>query len=160
MLKKILIAIDGSDCSFRAVAYAGEQFSGMSNLQITLLHVIPYPPAPLWDDGHIRTNAEKEEKQKAIDQWVRDRHEAAGPMFDKAIAILAGKGIERDALSSRTISDSSDIAESILEEARNDGYRTLIAGRRGVTALKGILTGSVTTKLVNHGSGLAICVVC
>jgi|WetSurMetagenome_2_1015567.scaffolds.fasta_scaffold603262_1 nucleotide-binding universal stress UspA family protein len=160
MLKKILIAIDGSDGSFKAAAYAGEQFSDVSNLQITLLHVIPYPPAPLWDDGHIPTKTEKEQKQKAIEKWTQDQHEAAGPMFDKAIAILVGKGIERGALSAKTISDSSDIAGSILEETRNGGYRTLIAGRRGITALKGMLAGSVTTKLVSHGSGLAVCVVC
>ena len=47
----MLIAIDGSNCSLRAIEYAGRQFSGVSDLQITLIHVLPYPPAPLWDEG-------------------------------------------------------------------------------------------------------------
>ena len=28
MMKKMLIAIDGSECSLRAIEYAGRQFSG------------------------------------------------------------------------------------------------------------------------------------
>ena len=63
-MKKMLIAIDGSDCSLRAVEYAGKQFSGVSDLQIILLHVLPYPPAPLWDDGHIPTGEERAKKEK------------------------------------------------------------------------------------------------
>jgi nucleotide-binding universal stress UspA family protein len=158
-VKKILIGVDGSDSSFRAVEYAGEQFSGVSDLQMTLLHVIPYPPAPLWDEGHIPTAQEEKEREQAIEKWVADQHAGAGPVFNKAISILVDKGVARSLLNVKTISDSGDIAESILEETRDGGYMTLIAGRRGFTAMKSMVMGSVTTKLVNHGSGVAVCVV-
>lgn len=158
-MKKMLIAIDGSDCSLRAVEYAGKQFSGVSDLQIILLHVLPYPPAPLWDDGHIPTKEEKEGRESAIERWLMDQRARTEPLFDKALAILVEAGISRSQLTIKTISDSSDIANSILEETKDGGYQTLIVGRCGISAVKSFLMGSVTTKIINHGTGVAICVV-
>ena len=159
MMKKMLIAIDGSDCSLRAVEYAGRQFSGVSDLQITLLHVLPYPPAPLWDDGHIPTKKDKEEREKAIERWLANQRARTEPLFDKALAILDEAGISRSQLAKKTISDSSDIADSILEETKDGGYQSLIVGRCGISAMKSFLIGSVTTKIINRGAGVAICVV-
>jgi len=157
-MKKMLIAIDGSDCSLRAVEYAGRQFSGMSDLQVTLLHVLPYPPAPLWDDGHIPTREEKEDRARAIERWLVGQRAKAEPLFEKAIDILVGAGISRTQLAKKTISDSSDVADSILEETRDGGYLTLVVGRCGHSAVKKYLMGSVTTKIINHGAGVAVCV--
>ncbi len=158
-MKKMLIAIDGSDCSLKAVDYAGKQFSGMSDLEITILHALPYPPAPLWDDGHIPTKEEKEERETQIEKWFLDQSARTESLFDKAIAILADAGISRTQMSVETISDSNDIADSILEVARDGGYLTLVLGKCGQSLVKKVLMGSVTTKILNHGAGVAVCVV-
>ncbi len=63
-MKKILVAMDGSEGSMKAVEYVGSQFSGLTDLHITLLHVLPYPPAPLWDDCHIPGKGEQEERER------------------------------------------------------------------------------------------------
>src|SRR5208337_4186548 len=154
-MKKILLAIDGSECSLRAVDYAGKQFSGMSDLQITILHVLPFPPAPLWDAGHIPTRGEEEDREREIERWLLNQHAGTESLFAKAIAILVDAGISRTQMTIKTISDSSDIADSILEEARDGGYQTLVVGRCGQSVVKKFLMGSVTTKILNHGAGLA-----
>ena len=158
-MKKMLLSIDGSECSLRAVEYTGKQFSGVGDLQITLLHVLPYPPAPLWDDGHIPTEEEKEEREKAIERWLAGQRVKTEPLFDRAMAILTGAGISPTLLAKKVISDSTDVADSILEEARDGGYQTLVLGRRGLSPLKKVFMGSVTTKIINHGAGVAVCVV-
>ena len=158
-MKKILLAIDGSDCSLRAVEYTGRQFAGMRDLQITLLHVLSYPPAPLWDDGHIPTKAEEEERKEALESWLAGQRAKMGPLLDKAIAVLNGSCIPQTQLTKKMISDSTDVAGSILEEAREGGYQTLVLGRRGLSNLKKLFMGSVTTKIINHGAGVAVCVV-
>ena len=158
-MKKMLLSIDGSECSYRAVEYVGKQFSGMQDLNITLFHVLPYPPAPLWDDGHIPTEEEKKEREKAIEQWLSNQRMKAAPLFDRAVTILTGAGIAPTQLSRKMISDSTDVAVSILEEARDGGYRTLVLGRHGLHSLKQAFMGSITTKIINHGAGVAICVV-
>lgn len=158
-MKKMLLSIDGSECSLRAVEYTGKQFSGVGDLQITLLHVLPYPPAPLWDDGHIPTEEEKEEREKAIERWLAGQRVKTEPLFERAMAILTGAGISPTLLAKKVISDSTNVADSILEEARDGGYQTLVLGRRGLSPVKKVFMGSVTTKIINHGAGVAVCVV-
>lgn len=158
-MKKLLIAIDGSEGSRRAVEYVGSQFSGMAGLQITLLHILPYPPAPLWDDGHIPDEGEKTERDKAIDRWLLHQRIKAEALFSKAVETLTGRKIPPDQILQKTISDSTDVADSILEQAKEGGYLTLVLGRRGLSAASRVFMGSVTTKIINHGAGIAICVV-
>ena len=158
-MNKMLVAIDGSQCAMRAVDYAGRQFSGNRDLRITLLHVLPYPPAPFWDDGHILSEQEKAARNTVIEKWLVNQRAKLEPLFKEAVELLIGQGIGPEQIEKKSISDSTDVAESILEEARDGGYQTLILGRCGLSASKRFLMGSVTTKIVNNGSGTAICIV-
>jgi nucleotide-binding universal stress UspA family protein len=159
MMKKMLIAIDGSDNAMKAVEYAARQFSGVNDLFLTILHVVPYPPAPLWDDGHIPTEEESEIRSKDLERWLKNEKAKLGPVFDKAVHILTGSDIKPENIRTKSISDSIDVAGSILEEARDGGYDTLVLGRRGLSPAKHFLMGSVTSKIVSHGTGIAICIV-
>jgi len=158
-MKKMLIAIDGSECAFKAVGYAGRQFSGVGDLLITLLHVLPYPPAPLWDDGHIPTKEEKKERDNAIERWLINQRSKAEVIFGKAVDILAQNGFAAHQIEKKTVSDSIDVAGSILEETRDKGYQTLVVGRCGHSPANQFNIGSVTMKIITHGVGVAICVV-
>ncbi|MDA8241453.1 MAG: universal stress protein [Nitrospiraceae bacterium] len=155
----MLIAIDGSDCAKRAVEYVGRQFAANRDLRISLLHVLPYPPAPFWDDGHILSEAEKALRNQVIEKWLTNQRTKLEPLFKEAAEILISQGIKPEQIEKKSISDSTDIAESILEETRDGGYQTLVLGRCGLSASKRFLMGSVTTKIINHGAGIAICVV-
>ena len=158
-MKKMLIAIDGSQCALKAVDYVGRQFSGVDDLLITLLHVLPYPPAPLWDDGHIPTKEEKEGRDNAIETWLKVQRSKAEGIFGKAVDILTSNGFSAHQIEKKTVSDSTDVASSILEETRDKGYQTLIVGRCGHSRTKQFIIGSVTMKIISHGAGVAICVV-
>ncbi|MEJ2696070.1 MAG: universal stress protein [Candidatus Sulfobium sp.] len=158
-MKKMLIAIDGSSNAMKAVEYVGRQFSGINDLFLTILHVLPYPPAPLWDDGHIPTEEESEIRAKYLERWLKNEKAKLGPVFDKAVQILTGENIRPGNIVTKSISDSIDVAGSILEEARDGGYDTLVLGRRGLSPARHFLMGSVTSKIINHGAGIAICVV-
>ncbi len=158
-MNKILIAIDGSQCSRSAVEYIGRQYSGNRELRITLLHVLPYPPAPFWDDGHVLSDEEKSARNRVIEKWLINQRAQLEPLFQETAEVLLGKGIGPEQIEKKSISDSTDVAESILEEVRDGGYQTLVLGRCGLSASKRFLMGSVTTKIVNHGSGIAICIV-
>src|SRR5512139_3600970 len=128
-MKKILLAIDGSECAKKAVAYVGEQFSNMKDLKITLLHVLPYLATSLWDDGHILSEEERNERKKVVDRWMKNQQLKLEPMFTNAGGILTKGGIKPEQIETKAITDSMDVADSILEEARNGGYQTLVLGR-------------------------------
>jgi nucleotide-binding universal stress UspA family protein len=158
-MKKMLIAIDDSKSAMKAVEYAGQQFSGIGDLQITLVHVLPNLPAIFWDEGHILSEQEKAERKKVVDKWLADRKAKMEPLFRRAIEVLAGMGIKMQQVQTKSISDSTDVAQSVLEEARDGGYQTVIVGRRGAAGGKHTLLGSVTSKIINQGSGIAVTVV-
>ncbi len=158
-MRKIAIAIDGSKCAAKAVDYVGRMFSGMDDLRITLLHVLPYLATSLWDDGHILSRQEREARRKVVEVWAKNQETKADPLFGTAREILTKRGIRPEQIGTKTISDSTDIAGSILEEVRDGAYQTLVVGRCGLTAAKRVLMGSVTSRIISHGAGTAICVV-
>jgi len=81
------------------------------------------------------------------------------PMFTNAAGILTRGRIKPEQIETKAITDSMDVADSILEETRDGGYQTLVLGRRGLSPAKRLLIGSVTTKIINHGAGIALCIV-
>lgn len=159
-MKKILIAIDGSECSSRAVDYAAKQFSGLRDLRITLFHVLPYPPASMWDHGYMASGEkEKETRDQAIEQWLAEQRTRVVPIFEKAVDVLMGEGIGLNQIEKKTVSDSIEVADSILEETRNGRYMTLVIGRCEPSPLKDLFLGSVTMKVLRQGAGAAVCVI-
>jgi nucleotide-binding universal stress UspA family protein len=158
-MKKILVAVDGSEGSLRAVDYVGRQFAGMEDLRITLFHVLPYVPTSFWDDGHVLTTEERRARQEVVDKWIRNQQLNLDPIFQSAKEVLVKKGIPEARIDTKGVSDSADVAETILEEVSDGGYQTLVLGRRGLSPAKRLFMGSVTSEIINRGTGTAICVV-
>jgi nucleotide-binding universal stress UspA family protein len=158
-MRRILVAIDGSESASRVTEYCGKQFSGMSDLSLTLFHVLPNFPPRFWDDGHILTKEEKEARQGVVDKWLGNQKLATEPMFRNAIETLTRAGIHQEQIEMKTIPDSTNEVTSILEETRDGGYLTLVLGRYGLSWIDEHVLGSTTGKIIHRGAGLAICVV-
>ena len=158
-MKKILIAIDDSPNTFKAVEYVAQQFSGAGDLELGLVHVLPNLPAIFWDEGHILSEEEKKDRKKVVDKWIADRKARMEPVFKKAIDALTAKGIKPLQVKAKSLSDSTDVAASLLEEAKDGGYQTLVVGRRGGGSGKNLLIGSVTSRIIAQGSGVAVTIV-
>jgi nucleotide-binding universal stress UspA family protein len=158
-MKKVLIAIDDSSSSMKAVEYVAQEFGGGNELEVGLVHVLPNLPAIFWDEGHILSAEEKRERQKVVDKWIADRKLRMEPVFRKAAELLIGKGVPSKQIHTKSISDSTDVAESLLEEARDAGYRTLVLGRRSISQGKHFVMGTVIGKIIALGSGVAVTIV-
>jgi len=156
---KMLIALDESKSSMKAVEYVAEQFSTAKALQITLVHVLPNLPAIFWDEGHILSDDEKKDRKKVVDKWIADRLVKMEPLLRKATELLVAAGISADRISRKTISDSLDAAGSILEAAKDGGFGTVVLGRHSTGNGSRNLTGGVTSKVFSHGAGVTVIVV-
>lgn len=156
-MNKMLIAIDDRPSSMKAVEYVAQQFGGARDTQVGLVYVLPNLPAIFWDEGHILSDQEKQDRKKVVDKWLADQKAKMDPVFRKAVETLAGKGVKPQQILTKSISDSTDVAESILEEARDGGYQTIVAGRCDRSS-KHIL-GSIAGKIVNQGRGLVVTIV-
>jgi len=159
-VRRILIAIDGSEGASKAVDYAGKQFAGISDLQITLYHVSPGVPPELWDDGHILNEEEKTARRKVLDRWLANQQAKIESVFQPAIESLTQSGIKSKQIETKSVSESvKNTAECILAEARAGGYQTLIMGRCGSSATVHALMGSIANKITNRGAGITVCLV-
>jgi nucleotide-binding universal stress UspA family protein len=157
--RKVLIGIDGSPDSLKAVDHVGTQFHGIKDLRITLLHALPGLPPEFWDDGHILNEKEKEAREKVVKKWISNQKKCLKPMFEEASRILRKKGLTSNQIKYKTVPQSLDIVASILEEAKNGGYQTLVVGRCGRSSVSHAVLGSIAGRIVNHGAGIAVCVV-
>jgi nucleotide-binding universal stress UspA family protein len=57
------------------------------------------------------------------------------------------------------VEGSGSVASDILQEARASGCGSVVLGRRGLTGLKEFIMGSVTAKVLQASTGLAVWIV-
>jgi nucleotide-binding universal stress UspA family protein len=158
-MRKILIGISGKECSARAVEFIGKQVRTGDDLEITFAHVLPNLPAIFWDEGHILSDAEKQERKKVVDTWLAKQRGMIEPVMRAAVERLAAAGVKAERMRTKFISDSTDVADSLLETARDEGMDVIVVNRCADTGSKAEPAGSVATKLLQKGSGVALCFV-
>lgn len=159
-MEKLLIAIDNSAGSLKALNYVGRQFSRRKDIQITLFHVMLGEPPEFWDDGHILTEEEKRARKDVIEKWSANKKKALDSMFEKAIEVFTGQGIPAKQIQTKfSIESFHLVPQCILGEAKAGGYDTIIIGRCGRSHLKHTLLGSIANKIINSVRGIAVWVV-
>jgi nucleotide-binding universal stress UspA family protein len=129
-MSSVLIAIDGSESALKAVntVIAGELFPATT--EITLIHVhlpIPSPRAVSWVGSEV------------VNKYYDDEAEAA---LASARAALTAAGRKFD-----VIKRVGDPGHEIAKTAA-DGFKLVVMGTHGRTALGNLLMGSVATRAI------------
>jgi nucleotide-binding universal stress UspA family protein len=136
---RILIAIDGSADSMRAVSFAGA-IAG-KNQEIGLVHVIRNQP----DRDFMITPAEMTSIKKDMEAT-----------FLKMKEMLVTYDIPPENVSSKIIDGSSSRAGSLIREAWENNYDTIVIGRKGLTGTSDFSLGRVSTKIVQMADHHAV----
>jgi nucleotide-binding universal stress UspA family protein len=129
---KVLVPVDGSDHSGRAVRFAARLVQDVSRLRVVLLNVQPAPSDV--DTLHMA--------QQAILDHLRARGDDT---LAPARKILADAGVAHDA----KVEIGAEPAVEIARVAREAGCGHIVMGTRGLGALAGLALGSVATKVVH-----------
>ncbi|MEJ2092407.1 MAG: universal stress protein [Syntrophobacterales bacterium] len=157
MAVKLLIGLDKSAGAWRAVEYVAKSYAQTPGVEVTLLHILGGLPPAFWDDGHILSEKERENRQRLIDNWQADKEKEWQGLVNKATDLLKSAGIHT--VTSKFTPKYYDEAEDIVNEAVEGGYSTIVMGRRGLGSAKSLLLGSVTHKVVQNSRGRAVIVV-
>ena len=89
-------------------------------MMITLFYVVPSVPPQFWDDGHILTPQERQDRQGVIDKWVENQKRVMEPHFEKAKKMLIDEHhFESRQVEGKMRSDVTSVAEAVVEEARS-----------------------------------------
>lgn len=157
---KVLVAVDGSQASKKAVAFARSVVTGGKDASVTLFHVVDTLPefiasrsatdvygtvAREWTDSH------RSEGQKLLAAY-RDELTRGGV----APTAIRTALLERE---SRPEAKRASAALAIIEEMKNGGYDVVVLGRRGTSETNESIIGSVAERVTRESAGRTICIV-
>ncbi len=158
--KKILVAFDGSENSYRAVNYVAQIAGNMEEFEVTLLHVEMLPDRDMYP--------EKESWKRVC----KEREEHSRSHLAEGATILMAKGLPESAVSTMYIpschspfhnhaqcSMGAGVAADILAMQEKHAFGTVVVGRKGVSRQEEFLFGSVSSKIMRKAHGCTVWVV-
>jgi nucleotide-binding universal stress UspA family protein len=149
--KKILVAVDGSDRALNTVRYIARMDSFL-NKKIVLFHVFNSVPEAYWD---LERDPRSTSTVKQVKAWEVEQRKNINVFMQRAQQFLLKAGFPDRSIKIKIQNRKKGIARDIIREAQN-GYEAVVARRRGTTGLRGIVLGSVATKLVEKLSFLPL----
>lgn len=137
---RALVAVDGSDDSLAAVASL-VRTTNVRTADVRLVHVVEVP-LTVWDLGSGEIGSATD--VSALSSSVRARADLA---LSAAQALLRNHGIEAE-----TEIRTGAPATEILAAATAHRAHLIAMGSRGLSRIQGALLGSVTQRVVRHGT--------
>ena len=162
---KILLAIEDSEASMKAVAYVAEIVRGREAIHICLFHALPPIPPRLLEYGGTE-DPQKEhvlhtELKSAQTEWIEKAKDAVQPAITRARAILQDHDVSQSQISthfSHTI-HKLDIVQEILNAAKQSDCGTVVVGRHRLPFVQDFFHHHTGEGLVEQAQELAVWVV-
>ena len=146
--KRIIVAIDNTHVSVTAVNYVGSFVGKLSGVKLCLLHIYPSPPPDYYRDG------------STIDDYRQAKETEAKRFLQEAAQILRESGVPSESISTRCVlADKRTISETILALQQEEGFGTIVVGKRGISKSEEFLFGSISSALIHNGRNIAVWVV-
>jgi len=132
MFSKILVPVDGSDNSIRALDHALILAKNMGSA-VTTMHVIETPPTI-----YI-------ESQKLLNEIMAKYRMESAKILDRCKQVAEDKGVKIE-----TVIAEGDAALNITGYGNNEGFDMIVIGSRGLGRFKEMVLGSVSNKVLHH----------
>ena len=136
--RKILVPVDGSENSQRALAYAG-YLAELSHAVIGILHVVNLSAA-ISSVGQINTGG------YIPDMVLEDFQEAGQAVIDKALQQLP------PAVSAQGFLENGAPPKVIAAFCSENAYDLIVMGSRGAGVIKELVMGSVSSYVLHHAT--------
>jgi nucleotide-binding universal stress UspA family protein len=141
----VLIAYDGSEVSRAAVRHAAELFAGRPAVLATVWEPgLAAVPVGLTDTVGMGTLPPDPATIEALDRLGREHASAVagdGAEFARSVGLVAEP---------QAVPDEVDVADTLLDIARERGAAVVVVGSHGISGLRTRLLGSVSRKLIDH----------
>lgn len=152
--RKILVALDGSEQSMRAVKYISGAVPA-KDTEAVLFHVETEVPESILDQSK---SLAFDYQVIPIDLWMAHKREKLSKFMRKAQETLIRAGFSENAVSIVQQSRQQGVARDILKKSYED-FNALVVGRTGISRVRNVILGSVTSKLVEKAHHLPVVVV-
>ncbi len=146
--KHLLIAVDESESSKRAVLYVADFLGGLPGFTATLCSIIPAPEPDFFD---------REEQEKA---WIKEKTAQVGKMLENYRQVLIQSGFSEDKVRIRSfVNEGKSFADAILNMRCDLTCCTVVVGRHHKSRTEEFLFGSTSSKLIHEAKNCAVWVV-
>ena len=146
--KHLLIAVDETESSRRAVSYVAEFLGGLNGFRVTLMSVIPEPEEDFFDN-----NAH-------MDARIKDKTDVTNAMLEKYSKVLIQSGFPEEKVRYHTsVGQAKVYSQGILEARSNLSCCTIVVGSRHKSKSEEFLYGSTSSKLIHDARNCSVWVV-
>ncbi len=149
---KILLALDLSPHSRRAADYVAQIAPSLKDCQVTALVVssgIPYGAQQL-DPSDAELHGDEDQVQEK---------EEIKALLGEIKELLIKSGLPESRIETRIKPVGRGVALDIIDEAHMGDFNTVVVGRRGLSKVKSLLLGSISSTIVEKAEGLTVWVV-
>ncbi len=146
--RNILLSIDNSENSRRAIRYVGKIVGSSKDYCITILNIVEdmgedFFPSAVEREKHI-------EKQK----------ESSSALLAEARVAMMEYGVAEECITTeQATAPNGHTAEFIISHSREMNKGTVVVGRRGISKKEEFLFGSVSSKIVSYAKNCTVWVV-
>jgi len=154
---KVLLAVDGSESSFRILDHLVDMVGPNPDLRLTLFHVqshLKHCRSVLATGRPYEIAKEKPRLQEILE---REDSRCMEEFYEKARQKLETAGLKKNQIEIKNTTWSYDISTAILDEAASQQHGTLMVGRRGKRPA--FFAGSIAMRLLQKTSEQTLCVV-
>ena len=155
-VKKVLLAVDASPNSMKAVEFVGRLLGGRG-YEVCIFHAII---------GLRTINFEVSEcgqppgsENQMSDTCIEAFKLKVSQLFKDVKAKLLASGFEPDNISEKIISGVYSRSEAMVREAETGGFSTIVVGRRGLSKVEAFFMGRVGHKVIYEGKIFTVWVV-
>ncbi|MGH9561669.1 MAG: universal stress protein [Terracidiphilus sp.] len=162
---KLLLVIDETRASKRAVAYVASIVSRLRDFHVCVAHTLPFLPAHLTEYGGARNLADEEKLKTELHagqkRWVAEAKEKGQPALNRACATLHKAGIGTKAIETSFCfpAEGPATGDEILAVARARKCHTVVVGREALSWWRQLLGVDPVEELVRRAKGFTIWVV-
>ncbi len=159
LIKKILVAVDGSEPSKKALEYA-VWVAGKTGAEVTLINVVDADKLKLTYEAMDRFLPEWKDKIKGTDDIKR-----YSPFFEEQLSCMMEdplckrannvlkemvKFAEKNGVKPKTIMKLGRVVDTIVQTAEDERFDHIIVGKTGLTGIKRLAMGHVADDVAKY----------
>ena len=146
--KHLLVAVDDTESSKRAVLYVADLLGGLPGFTVTLCSIIPAPEQDFFD---------REEQERL---WIKENKAQAEKLLGHYRQMLIQSGFPEDKVRIRPfVNTEKSFADAILAMRCDHTCCTVVVGRHHKSKTEEFLYGSTSSRLVHEAKNCAVWVV-
>ena len=167
MIKRVLVALDGSEHANKAIDLACEMASRFG-AELIALHVIPDKPLSEAERRMVEVEFQAEgardlnvtpmidahgdarlQSQRLVEQAAEIQGRFRWALGERLMSDVRARAKDKAVQTVRTVIRGGDPAKEILSVANEEDANIIVMGRRGLGDLAGLLLGSVSHKVTH-----------